>query len=184
MRRFDFGGGIWLRVGRWWMGLVASFPFVARVPVIAGASEAMPAQGSYLLIGVGGDEGSPESLVEIGEVREISGGGGTAEQIDVTHLRSPNRRREFKPSFIDDGTLTWTMSYLPNDPGQLRVQALFNSGADVALREVFPDGNGWDYTGFVQGYVKSGQAVGGVLSINVTFKMSSGTDFTGIGSPV
>lgn len=183
MKRWDFVGGIWCRVGRWWVGLVATFPFVYLAPVIAGGSDGMPAQGSYLLIESSGSPGSPTTMLEIAEVTNISGGGGTAEQIDFTHLRSPGRRREFKPSFIDDGSLTFSVQYIPTDASHVLLLSLLETGAEVALREVFPDATGWDYTGFVTAIQKTGQSVGGKIQLDVTFKITGAVDFSGTGSP-
>lgn len=179
---FFKGGGMWLRIRGRVRGFFLSWPII-RVPLIAGGSDGMPAQGSYLLLGSGGDAGSPDNPLEISEVTNISGGGGTAERIDFTHLRSPGRRREFKPSFIDDGTLTWTIQYIPTDPSHQRILALLESGAEVGLREVFPDASGWDYAGYISAVVKDGQSVGGKIVLNVTFQITGAVDFTGGGSP-
>lgn len=176
------GGGLWFRILGRWRGLFLSAPFL-RTPLIAGGSDGMPAQGSYLLLGSGGTIGSPDEALEISEVTNIAGGGGTTEQIDFTHLRSPNRRREFKPSFIDDGNLTFTIQYIPLDASHIRILGLLDSGDIVPLREVFPDATGWDYTGYVASVVKNGQTVGGKILVDVTFKITGAVDFTGGGSP-
>lgn len=183
MKRWDFGGGIWCRIGRFWVGLMAMWPFVFRVPVIAGGSEGLPAQGSYLLLENGGSPGSPLAMEEIPEVTDIAGGGGTTERIDFTHLRSPGNVREFKPSFRDPGQLTFTIQYIPGNAIHQRILDLFASGEEVALREVFPDASGWDYIGYIAGCVKGGQTVGGKLTIAVTYQMTGVTDFSGVGSP-
>lgn len=176
------GGGVWFRIAGRWRGLFLSAPFI-RVPLIAGGSDGMPAQGSYLLLEMAGSPGSPTTMSEIAEVTNIAGGGGTTEQIDFTHLRSPGRRREFKPSFIDSGTLSFTVQYIPTDATHIQLLALQDSGEEVALREVFPDATGWDYQGFVQSITKSGQTVGGKILLDVVFKITGTIDFSGTGSP-
>lgn len=184
MKRWDFDGGIFLRIGRWWYGLFAAFPFLCRVPCIAGgSSQAMLAEDSYLMLEMGGSPGSPTSMQEISEVISIGSPGGGAEERDVTHLRSPNRRREFKQGFIDDGTLPFTVQYIPADPTHQRLLELYNSGEIVTLREVFPDATGWDYTGFVKTANKSGQDVGGKIVIAFGFRLTGAIEFNGTGSP-
>lgn len=183
MKRWDFVGGVFVRIGRWWLELKAEFPFIGWIPVIAGGSEGMPAQGSYLLLEMAGSPGSPTTMTEISECTNITGGGGTAEQIDFTHLRSPGRRREFKPSFIDSGTLSFTIQYIYDNATHQRLLALQESGEEVALREVFPDANGWDYQGFIQSIQKNGQSVGGKIVLDVVFKITGVIDFSGTGSP-
>jgi hypothetical protein len=144
-------------------------------------ADGLVAQGSYLLLQSGA--GSPPAFIEIAEVTNISGAGGTTERIDFTHLRSPGRRREYKPSFIESGVLTFTCQYIPADPSHILLLALLDSGEEVALREVFVDGSGWDYVGYVAGVEKTGQDVGGKVQLNCSFQITGAIDFTGAGSP-
>ena len=145
------------------------------------ASVGLPAQGSYLLLEDAA--GSPATFTEIPECTDISGGGGTAEEIDFTHLRSPGRRREFKPSFIDSGSLTFKLQYVPSNATHQRILALQDSGEAVAIREVFPDGSGWDYAGFIKGAAKNGQSVGGKLMLDIDYRITGVIDYAGAGSP-
>lgn len=141
-------------------------------------AEGLVAQGSYLLI----DDGA-SGLIEISEVTNISGGGGTTERIDFTHLRSPGRRREYKPSFIESGVLTFTVQYIPEDASHIRLLQLLDLGTEVEMREVFVDGSGWDYTGYVSAVEKTGQDVGGKVSLNCSFQLTGAIDFEGEGAP-
>lgn len=183
MKRWDLSGGIWCRMGRWWVGFMAMWPFLFRVPVITGGSEGLPAQGSYLLLEATGSPGSPTTFDEIPEVTNIAGGGGTSERIDFTHLRSPRRRREYKPSFIDDGKLSFNVQLIPSNAVHQRILALQGTGEEVALREVFPDASGWDYRGYIESAVKSGQSVGGKIMLDVVYQISGEINFDGMGSP-
>jgi Lambda phage tail tube protein, TTP len=142
-------------------------------------ADGLVAQGSYLLI----ETATPGSFVEIAEVTNISGGGGTTERIDFTHLRSPGRRREYKPSFIESGVLTWTVQYIPTDASHIRLLALLDSGTEVPMREVFVDGSGWDYVGYMSGVEKTGQDVGGKVQLNCSYQITGAIDFTGVGAP-
>lgn len=183
MQRWFFkDGGFWIRMAGRVRGFFLTRPFV-RVPCIMGGSDGMAAQDSYLLLGSGGDGGSPDNPLEVAEVVSIGGGGGTTERIDFTHLRSPGRYREFKPSFIDPGVLSVSCQYIYGNASHQRILALKDSGDIVGLREVFPDGNGWDYTGYVASAVKSGQTVGGKILLDWTFQITGAIDFTGGGSP-
>lgn len=176
--------GIFALIGRYWIGLVPEFRFIQWVPAIMGGSDGLPAQGSYLLMATNTNDESPAALVEISEVTSISGGGGTTERIDFTHLRSPGRRREYKPSFIDSGILSFTVQYIPTDATHQRILTYLDSQAEFVLREVFPDGSGWDYYGYIASAEKTGQDVGGKLQLNVTYQITGSIDFTGVGSPI
>lgn len=144
-------------------------------------ADGLVAQGGYLLLQ--SDGASPPTFEEILEVTNISGGGGTAERTDMTHLRSPNRRREYKPSFIESGVLTFTVQYIPTAATHQRLLSLLDSGEEVALHEVFVDGSGWDYDGYISGVEKTGQDVGGKVQLNCSFQITGAIDFTGAGSP-
>ncbi len=179
--------GLFARVGRYWVGVSPQFPFLLRIPCIAGGVaedvDLIMAQGSYLLLQATGSPESPDTMQEIPRVENIDGGGATNEFADVTHLRSPGRRREWRPTFIDSGTLSFTMQYAPTSTVQARILTLADTGERVSLREIFEDGNGWDYQGYFQSAVKSGQTVGGKVVINVVFKIDGVIDYTGTGSP-
>lgn len=181
-------GGLWLRMRGRVRGFFLSWPII-RVPLIlggvdsAGNSEAMPAQGTYLMLEMSGSPGSPTVMEEIEEVTNIKPGGGTSEDIDRTHLRSPGRRREWMASFIDDGTLDFTIQYIPTAPTHQRIVALFESGELAAIRLVFPDASGIDYTGYCKVFNPDPIAVGGKITTSVSFKLTGATDFSGTGSP-
>lgn len=180
-RWFVHDGGFWIRIAGRIRGFFLTWPFV-RVPAICGGSDGLPAQGSYLLMAANAGD-SPDSLSEISEVTNISGGGGTTERIDFTHLRSPGRRREYKPSFIDSGVLSFTVQYIPTDATHIQILAYLDSQEEFALREVFPDASGWDYFGYIASVEKTGQDVGGKLQLNVTYQITGAIDFSGVGSP-
>lgn len=120
MRRFDFGGGLFVRFGRWWLGLVASWPFIVRAPVIAGgvdvtdtfyAGGAFIGYGAQLKVGQGD---SPETFVAIPDVESITPGDASTGVVEVTHLRSPDRHKEKKGTIRDHGPFAVTGNYRPD----------------------------------------------------------------------
>ena len=58
--------------------------------------------------------------------------GAEASDIDVTHLLSPNRRREFIPGPIDSGTITGTARWLPAE----YVAVMANVGTKMGIKIV------------------------------------------------
>ena len=50
------------------------------------------------------------------------------------------------------------------------------------MREMFVDGSGWDYIGYVSGVEKTGQDVGGKVQLNCSFQITGAIDFTGEGA--
>jgi hypothetical protein len=136
-------------------------------------SEAIDSLDSYLSVG---DAASPNLYTEIAEVIEMNGPDQSAEEIDVTHLRSTSGYREFLPSFKQGGTLNCVANYIPGN-------ATHASGAD-GLRGLFTsrDIRGWKRTfsdgteEFFDGYVS---AFSTPLAVGVQSKLNFSVRVTG-----
>lgn len=124
MRRFDFCGGFFLRIGRWWFGLIASWPFAVRLPVIAGgadvtdtfyAGEAFIGYGAQLEVG---DGASPETFEAVADVMEIVPGDMSTGIIPKTHLRSPEAHHEKLLGIRDSGPFTVRGNWRPTHESQ------------------------------------------------------------------
>ncbi len=168
MRRFDFVGGIFLRIGRRWLGLVKEFPFVCTVPVICGGTEAESAQGTFIETG---DGASPENFSELAEVSNIGGPNEKADEIDATHLRSPEGYKEFIPSFKDGGEIPLTLNYIAGSTTQSALRAEFNQTPPPTKnrRITWPDGSTTSFAGWVKARGASAQ-VGSKISSMVTLR--------------
>lgn len=182
--RFDVSKwGIFVRIGRWYVGLIPAWPILAAVPVIAGGvetSQGMPAQGTYLMMG---DGASPEGFQELSEVTSIGGPSISRERLDFTHLRTIGNFRIFKASFTDPGTMTVRIQYIPTDSTHQALQAKLSVADPTNFRLVFPDANGWDFSANVTGFNLTGLQVGGKIEVDVTLSLSGLVDFSGTGSP-
>ena len=134
-------------------------------------TEAMSAQGTYIATG---DASSPEGFTaEVAEVKNIGGPDEKADEIDVTHLRSPGGYREFIQSFKDGGELPLTMNFLPSDNTQdssSGLRADFQSGAIKNRRIFYPDGTTCTFASWVKG-IGTGAQVGNALELNVTLRL-------------
>ena len=91
------------------------------------------------------------NLVELLEVRSCGFPQDETDEHEVTHLKSPNRRKEFIQGLIDGGEFTATFNY---DPGSATDLALTNAkqlGTTRKARVVVPDNDGlgtpaWNFT--------------------------------------
>jgi len=61
-----------------------------------------------------GDNASPETFAEIGEIVDLSDGD-SAELKEATNHQSSGRRREYISGLIDGGEVTFTVNYLPTN---------------------------------------------------------------------
>ncbi len=60
------------------------------------------------------------------EVRDISGPEQMAEKVEVTNQSSPNNYKEWLPTLLDGGPVTFTCNYIPGDPTQDSVTGMLS----------------------------------------------------------
>lgn len=113
-------------------------------------------------IGWGGEvqlglDENASSLVELDEVRSCTLPTDEADEHEVTHLKSPNRRKEFIAGMIDAGDMTVTLNYVPGGATDILLTAAAAAGDTRAVRIIIPSQTGdpaWQITtaGFVKRY--------------------------------
>src|SRR6185436_4037195 len=133
-----------------------------------GLSEAQSAQNTYFSTGNGA---SPEVFSELSEVVSIGGPQEKADEIDVTHLRSPSGYREFIQSFKDGGEVPLELNFLPGDTSQQNLRADFASGTTKNRRITYPDGSHSDFAGWVKAVGNSSTQVGSKLGMMATIRI-------------
>jgi hypothetical protein len=136
-----------------------------------GSSSAISSAGTYF--GTALDDaspGSPEDFGELAEVVSIGGPAETSEEIDVTHLRSPGRYREFIASFKDGGELPLELNFVPGSASQAALRDEFADQPVKRRRIFYPDGTTDTFNAFVKGRGKSA-SVGTKLTLNITMRI-------------
>lgn len=88
---------------------------------------ALPSQGMTISVS---DGASPEVFTEIPDTNDISGPDGSASEIDVTDLSST--AKEFKRGLTDNGSITFTIFFIPTQVQHAQLRADFNSTIEVA----------------------------------------------------
>jgi len=113
------------------------------------------AMGAGAAFGIG-DGASAETFSDLSEVISISPPSQSTDIIDVTHLKSVNRRREFLAGFIDPGDVTLELNHVPGSAADVAIQALEGLATTTNFRVTFPDGTSgsvtWTFAGLLQGY--------------------------------
>ena len=69
------------------------------------ASNAAIGYGANVEVSTTGN--SPDVLTTLDEITSITPPSSTSDQIDVTHMQSPNRRREFIAGLVDAASSLW-----------------------------------------------------------------------------
>lgn len=129
-------------------------------------------------IGWGGEfhlDNASDSLTELVEVVSFTLPNGETEQVEATHLKSPNRRREFIAGMIDDGELEVVLNYVPGSATDILLRAAQDDGVVRDWMAVIPrETANWEVTGdgIVTGYDRGTVEVDGVMRATVTIKVS------------
>lgn len=98
------------------------------------------------------------ALTQLGEILSVTTPQSTVEEVEATHMGSPNRRREFISGLIDDGEGSFEMNYVPSSATDVLIRAALNDGVARDYKIVIPDGaTGWEITGscIVRGYERN-----------------------------
>lgn len=89
-------------------------------------------------------DASPQAFVDLGEVFNITPPSSNVDQIDVTHMQSPGRRREFIDGLIDPGECSFEMNYIPGSAADLALLDILDTPVGESrkrvCRIVYPNG--------------------------------------------
>jgi predicted secreted protein len=94
-------------------------------------------------------------LTELGEITAISLPNPQVADVEATHFKSPNRRREYIAGLTEDGEGSFEMNYDPNSATDVIIRAAIADGVTRSYKIVVPDSSAnWEVTGdcIVKGY--------------------------------
>ena len=115
-------------------------------------------------------------LTELVEVKGFTLPNGEVEQLDATHLKSPNRRREKIAGMIDDGDLEVRLNYVPGSATDLLIMQAFTEGDIRAYEAEVPRASGVNWvisgTAFISGVDRGEIVADGIMEVTVTFTLS------------
>lgn len=98
-------------------------------------------------IGWGGElhlssDNTEANLVELDEITRVGFPQDEADEHEVTHLKSPNRRKEFIQGLIDGGEIPFAGNYVPGGATDLLLTAAKAAGTHRKCKIVVPDETG------------------------------------------
>ena len=116
------------------------------------------------------------ALTELIEVKGFTLPNGTVEQLDATHLKSPNRRREKIAGMIDDGDLVVRLNYVPGSATDLLIMQAFTEGDIRSYEAEIPRASGvnWVVSGdaFISAVDRGEVLPDEIMEVAVTFTLS------------
>lgn len=129
-----------------------------------------------------GDGGSPEVFSAIAEVISITPPQAVADDVEVTHLSSPNRTKEYIQGMIDAGEASISINWLPGDATHDELTGLLAnqiSGAVKNWRIVLPNALlTWQFPGYVKSFEPEEITAGDKLGASVTFKVTGASSYS------
>lgn len=143
------------------------------------ATQAMIGYGTLFQRGNG--DGPPETFQTISETAEINPPQSEADDVEVTHLNSPGRRKEFIQGMSDAGEASLSVNWIPDHPTQDHLTGLLadkNSGAVKTWRIVLPGGLlTWTFSGYVKSFAPDTISANDPLKATVTIKVTGAESF-------
>ena len=112
---------------------------------------------------------TPLAWVEIGEVVDFDGPGGSANMYETTHLRST--AKEKMVGLMDEGQLTLSVNWEPTDTGQQAARTARTNRTEKSFRITYSDDSTATFSGYVMGMSSSGgvdNKVNGSITIEIT----------------
>lgn len=77
-------------------------------------------------------------LTQIAEIKSITPPNPQQDDVDATHMASPNRRREYVAGLIEDGEGVFEMNLVPGSASELLILAALSDGVTRAYKIVLP----------------------------------------------
>lgn len=125
------------------------------------------------------------ALVQLVEVISFGLPDDEVDEVEVTHLKSPNRYREFIAGMSDRGEVEVTLNYVPGSATDILIRAARAAGDTRTIRFVIPDKDGtpgWqiDTSAYVSGYARGPITVGDKVESTVTFRITGAQTETAV----
>ncbi|MBA2627186.1 MAG: hypothetical protein H0U85_04185 [Gemmatimonadales bacterium] len=127
-----------------------------------------------------GNGATPEVFTTIAEVKSITPPQADADDVDVTHMESPGRSREFIQGLTNPGEASFEVNWIPDDPTQDHLTGLLADQQAGTVRNwqiVLPAGLlTWGFRGYVKKF-NPDIPTDKELKASVTIKVSGASTF-------
>jgi len=123
------------------------------------------------------DGTSGGTMTALAEVISINGVNLTRETVDVTHLTSTNRYREFAGGLRDGGTVTIGLNFDPDGTDYTNAIADINSEVKGYYEVVFPDTSEWGFIGLAES-VSLDTPMDDKMTVEIAYKVTGQPTFT------
>lgn len=108
---------------------------------------------------------------ELEEISSVTPPNASVNDVEVTHMKSPGRAREFKPGLTDYGTWSAEMNWIIGSATDTFIRDWRASGETRSTRLTYPDGDTQTFPSYPQSY-ETGAQIGDKMSATLTGKVA------------
>lgn len=119
-----------------------------------------------------GSAASPPVYTDFLEVTEISFPNIQADDVEVTHMKSPGKFREYIAGFKEGGECAVTCNWIDDNATDITIRTLHASGAMTPMRITTPRGVTYAFDGYIKG-VERASPIDDRRTITATVKVAS-----------
>ncbi|RWR31354.1 phage tail protein [Sinirhodobacter populi] len=131
-------------------------------------SDGMIGYGSTVRIG----RGATPVFSEVKLVGDLDLPGQTADTVEVTHMKSPGRRKQFIAGLIDSGEISVPVNHIPGSETDVLLREILTSGEEVLLEITLGVSTVTDtFVAILTGYARSAP-VNDKMTATATFQLS------------
>lgn len=133
------------------------------------ATQATIGYGTGVRIGIG----SGPSWVELGEVQDVEWPMNETDEIEATHMASPNRTKEYIAGLTDNGEVTIPLNWVPGSITDTTLTAIRATGelVQIEFTDNSPSAVPEIYVGFCKRYART-SPVQGVQTAEAVFRIN------------
>src|SRR5918992_3456345 len=134
------------------------------------ASAAVIAYGSTLEVEDDADSGV---FVAIAEIKSVYKPNAAVDEVEVTHMTSPSRAKEFLAGLTDYGEIAFDINWVPDSATDTFIEAWRASGETRSTRVAYASTGAVDtFPSFVKGYEAGASAPGEPLAGTLTLRVA------------
>jgi predicted secreted protein len=112
------------------------------------------------------------SYFELAEITDVTPPNAQTDDVEVTHMQSPGRVKEYIPGLTDYQTMQVGMNYVPSSATDAFLRTWQTDGTSRACKITYPNAVTHTFTGYFKGYQPSA-AVADKMSATLEVKVAS-----------
>ncbi|MBT0779553.1 phage tail tube protein [Paracoccus sp. pheM1] len=117
--------------------------------------------------------GATPTFTEIELIGDLALPDEQVDEVEVTHMKSPGRRRQYIAGLIDSGEITIPMNYIPESATDVLLQSIKASGEEVILEITLAGATEPEsFAAFLKGYARTAP-IDDKMTAEATFRLSA-----------